>query len=124
MRFVSLPTGAALAAHALAWAAAVFFTFAPTYSSGRTAIEVNGPGVIFLFLVPVVLTGIALIAIRFATNTEEKRRAALIWVPTVALLGFCVLAALSIGLFYLPAALALLTAAIADCRTQDSTGEA
>ncbi len=139
MRFVSLPMGAALAAHALAWVAAVFFAFAPTYSGEsstavnrgaesvtetvrytQTMLEANGPGVIFLLLVPVLLTGIALLAIRSA-NDGQMRRAAFIWVPTVALLGLCVLAVMSIGLFYLPAALALLTAAIADRITQDST---
>ena len=143
MRFVSLPMGAALAAHALAWVAAVFFAFAPTYSGEsstavnrgaesvtetvrytQTMLEANGPGVIFLLLVPVLLTGIALLAIRFANNSEEKRRAAFIWVPTIALLGLCVLAAMSIGLFYLPAALALLTAAITDRRAQAFTREA
>ena len=142
MRFVSLPMGAALTAHALAWIAAVFFAFAPTYSGEsstsvtrgaesvtetyrytQTMLEANGPGVIVLLLVPVLLTGIALLAIRSA-NDGQMTRPVFIWGPAVALLILCVLGFWSIGLFYLPAALALLTAAIAHRRAHHSTNEA
>ena len=42
MRFVSLPMGAALAAHALAWVAVVFFAFAPTYSGESSTAVTRG----------------------------------------------------------------------------------
>ena len=109
MRFVSLPMGAALAAHALAWIAAVFFVFAPTYSGEsstsvtrgaesvtetvrytQTMLEANGPGVIVLLLVPVLLTGIALLAIRSA-NDGQMTRPVFIWGPAAVLLILCVL---------------------------------
>ena len=61
--------------------------------------------------VPVILTGLALMALLMWP--ERKVLITLVlWALTVVLLGFCVLAALSFGILYLPAALALMAAAI------------
>ena len=67
-----------------------------------TLIEQNGLWVLWLLLVPVLLTGIVLRAV-----WQNNARNALLWGIALALLGLCVLAGYSIGVFYLPAALAL-----------------
>ena len=64
-----------------------------------------------MLLVPVILTGTALLAIHLA-NKSQTRRVVLLWGPVVLLLGFCFVAILSIGPFYLPAALVLFVAAL------------
>ena len=83
-----------------------------------TAIEANGLHVILLLLVPILLTGIALLALRLTTKRQAVRQV-LLWGPTVVLLGFCAVAIFSIGVFYLPAALTLFVAAIADLGGQE-----
>ena len=110
----------ALAAVALAVAAGLGLAFYPVYqgesesasSSGvvtsssdrATLIEENGPWVAFLLCVPIVLAALGLwVALRGHRT--------LAWTFAGVLLGFCVLGGFSIGLFYLPAALALLLAA-------------
>ena len=65
-------------------------------------IEQNGLWVLWLLLVPVLLTGIVLRAV-----WQNNARNALLWGVALVLLGLCVLAGYSIGVFYLPAALAL-----------------
>jgi hypothetical protein len=67
-----------------------------------TLIEQNGLWVLWLLLVPVLLTGNVLRAV-----WQNNARNALLWGIALALLGLCVLAGYSIGVFYLPAALAL-----------------
>ena len=144
MGIVSATNVSAWTAHALAWAAGVWLTFGPAYEgvsvtpvlrdasetpvlrsdgSGSeatrytaTLIEVNGPYVILGLLVPVVLTGIALLAVQLANNSQARRKI-LLWGPVAALLGFCAVSILSIGVFYLPALLALLCAAATDSRS-------
>ena len=120
MKSVEVATLSALAAHVLAWAGGVFlaFVFVPLYGSGETLVEMNGRGAIRLLLVPVVLTGIALAA---ALLVDGKRsihwqtiRTMLLWSSAIVLLGLCFVAIFSVGVFYLPAALALFVAAIAD----------
>ena len=83
-----------------------------------TAIEANGLHVILLLLVPILLTGIALLALRLTAKSQAVRKV-LLWGPAIVLLGFCAVAIFSIGMFYLPAALALLVAAIADLGGQE-----
>ena len=118
----------------LAWVAGVWLAFWPTYEgasvtatlpgepggevirSSATAIEVNGLHVILLLLVPILLTAITLLGLRLQQTTMRK---ILLWSPAVVLLGFCFVAIFSIGVFYLPAALALLVAAIADLGGQE-----
>ena len=118
----------ALAAHVLAWAPGVFLVFTADYSSGETSVEVNGRGILLL-LVPVVLTGIALAAAllthRRQSNRGQSIRTMLLWSSAIMLLALCFLAIFSVGVFYLPAALALFVAAIADLtvkRSEPHTG--
>ena len=149
LTIVSATNVSAWTAHALAWAAGVWLTFGPAYVGvsvtpvlrdesetpvlrgdgfgseatrvTATLVEVNGLYVIFWLLVPVVLTGIALLAVQL-TNNSQARRKILLWGPVVALLGFCAVAILSVGAFYLPAALALLFAAVTDSRGHAANG--
>ena len=129
MRSVSATTVSAWTSHALAWAAGVWLAFGPIYhgvsatpvlpgeSGGEvtrftaTLIEVNGLQVILLLIVPVLLTGIALVAVQLL-DAKRTGRKILLWVSAVVLLGFCAVGIFSIGMFYLPAALALLVGAI------------
>ena len=97
------------------YTAAERLTFLPQPASA-TAIEVNGLHVILLLLVPILLTAITLLGLRLQQTTMRK---ILLWSPAVVLLGFCFVAIASIGMFYLPTALALLVAAIADLGGQE-----
>ena len=93
----------AWAVHGLAWIAGIFLAFGPVYSgSSSSLVEKNGLWVLWLLLVPVLLTGIVLRAV-----WQNNARNALLWGVALVLLGLCVLAGYSIGVFYLPAALAL-----------------
>ena len=130
LRSIGATAVSAWAAHALAWAAGVWLAFGPAYAGqsavpalpgepggevtgfSATAVEVNGLQIILLLLVPVMLTGIALLALRL-TDSRQTRLKILFWSPSILLLGFCAIAILSIGAFYLPAAFALLVAAVA-----------
>ena len=71
----------------------------------------NGLGVVPLLLVPVLLSGIAVWAVRDTDGGRTGRRI-LLWVLAVVLLGLCAVSILSIGMLYLPTALAMLVAAI------------
>jgi hypothetical protein len=111
---------AAVAALVLAAVPSLLLAFLPVYSSesatatsggavstssGRaTLLDVNGPGVLVVLLVPVALATLGLIG-------SARRRRVLIWVAGGLLLGFALVSGLSIGLFYLPAAVALLLSA-------------
>ena len=116
-------------AHALTWVAALLLVFAPVYQGASatalapgggaseftrftaTFIEVNGLRVLALLLAPVALTALALLAV-LLTHTGQARRKVLLWVSAVLLLGFCALGIWTFGLFYAPAALALVFSAI------------
>ena len=103
---------AALIAHILAWAATIFFLFGPVYRpTGATLIEVNGLSAALLVVIPVALTAITLIA-TLPNPAHPRLMLILRWAAFVLLLLFCIAGALSIGIFYLPAALAALVAAI------------
>ena len=80
-----------------------------------TFVEVNGLGVLSLLMVPVALTALALLA-ALITGVGFARRRVLLWVSSVLLLGACAVAIFSIGLFYLPAAVALIVSAVAGSR--------
>lgn len=54
-----------------------------------------------------VLTGVAVLVDGFVPVGRPVRRW-LLWAPTIALLGFCALAIMTVGALYLPAAAALL----------------
>ena len=129
VKFVDTTTALTWTAHALAWVAGAWLALGPVYQSvsmaatipgepagevsrsTATLLEVNGLYGALMLLVPVILTGIALLAIQLA-NKSQASRVVLLWGTTVLLLGFCFLAILSIGLFYLPAALVLFVAAL------------
>ena len=69
--------------------------------------------VVLWLLVPVLLTVIALLAVHLV-NPGVLKRKILLWCAGLALLVFCMLAIFSIGILYVPAALALLVAAVTD----------
>ena len=122
--------------HLLAWAAGLGLVFAPTYRGGTTTpvqvdpttgqvigpntvemtsqaatlIEVNGASAALPLMVPIALTGLAILAVRF-TSVDRFLRKVLQGCLAALLLVGCLLAMFSIGIFYLPAALALLAAA-------------
>ena len=141
MRSISAATVAAWVAHALAWAAGLWLAFWPVYQGESatatapgeplgetvrftsTLIEQNGLWVVSLLLAPIVLTAVALLALRL-TDDRWVVRKVLLWGPAALLLGFCVLGILSIGFLYLPAALALLVAAFLDLGGRDARPEA
>ena len=137
LRFVDATTALIGTAHVLSWVAGAWFALGPVYQSESlaatvpgepagevsrstaTLLEVNGLHGALMLLVPVILTGIALLTIQL-TNKSQTSRAVLLWGPVVLLLGFCFVAILSIGLFYLPAALVLLVAAMTDFNRQEA----
>ncbi|MCY3639326.1 MAG: hypothetical protein OXG80_09560 [Chloroflexi bacterium] len=117
---------AALLSHIFAWAATLFFIFWPVYSgvsvragesgsssvSGKTLIEVNGLWAALLIVLPIIFTAIALIA-SLPSVARPRLMLTLRWTAFALLFTFCAVGALSIGIFYLPAAIAALVAAIA-----------
>ena len=127
----SVASISAWTAHAIAWAAGLWLAFGPVYQGveatlpgesgsevtrlSATMVEVNGLYVIPLLLVPVLLTGIALLALRLIDTCQTRRRV-LLFGSAVGLLGFCAMGFLSFGVLYLPAALALLLAAVTGSR--------
>ena len=129
MRRVGVTAISAWAAHLLAWGAGLWLVFRPVYQGvsvsaslpgepageatryTATLLEVNGLWVLWLLLVPILLSGVALLAIAF-TDAGQARRKALLWLAALALLAFCLVGIFSIGLFYLPAMLALLITAV------------
>lgn len=116
---------AAIIAHILAWAATLFFLFWPIYTgvsvspgesgtssvSGKTLIEVNGLWSALLLVIPVALTAVILIA-SLPGALRPRLMLTLRWASFALLLAFCAVSILSIGIFYLPAAIATLVAAI------------
>ena len=116
------------AAHALTWAAGVWFAVWPIYpgtsatpSAGggsgtvthttETLIEADGLPAVVALLIPILLTGLALVLV-YVTSRWRLVRKTMLWVLAVVLLGLCVVAIMSIGFFYIPAALALLVGTI------------
>ena len=103
---------AALIAHILAWAATIFFLFGPVYRpTGATLIEVNGLSAALLIVIPVALTAITLNA-SLPGATRPRLMLILRWASFALMFLFCVVSALSIGIFYLPSTIAMLVAAV------------
>ena len=98
-------------AHGLAWVLGVWGSIG-IIATGMF-VERSGLTLVPAFLVPVLLTYIPLAAIHLVKPGQAKRKI-LLWCPAVALLVFCGLTLVSFGIAYLPVALALLVAAIAD----------
>ena len=80
-----------------------------------TLIEVNGLRVVPLLIAPVGLTALSLLT-ALAPGISRTRRRVFLWASAVLLLGFCVVGIFSIGLFYLPAAVALVVSAVMSSR--------
>ncbi len=76
-----------------------------------------------MLLAPVVFSALAFL-VALVTGVGQPKRKALLWVPAVLLLAFCAVGLFSVGLFYLPAALALVVAAIMGSRGRVSAGPA
>ena len=124
MNFRDLALTAASISHLLAWVAFVLLVFVPVYSGASvtvtpagaipsqpvqataTFIEVNGWGVLPFILVPVAISGAGLLGVILVGPGRVLRRAPL-GISTLLLLGFCIASSYSIGIFYLPAALAM-----------------
>ena len=103
---------AALISHVFAWAATMFFLFGPVYRpAGATLIEVNGLSAALFIVIPVALTAITLIA-TLPNPAHTRLMLALRWASFALLLLFCIAGALSIGIFYLPAAIAMLVGVV------------
>jgi hypothetical protein len=125
------PMSLFVAAHVLAWLAFLFLIFWPNFYSGvsetatapgeetavveeRTSaslVEVNGYRIVFMLLIPVIVSGVAL----FSVYAEEKMGARIgftVWAAAITLMLFAGLGAITIGIFYLPGALTLLVAAV------------
>ena len=133
MSSINVVSLSAWSAHGLAWAAGLFFAFGPVYEGvevgpsrpgesaqegtrvSATLIEANGLYVIFLLLIPILLTAIALVALRLPSDRQTLRKAFLCSAG-VLLSGFCIVGIWSIGPFYLPCALALFVAVVVDLR--------
>ncbi len=121
-------------AHVLTWVAALWLIFGPVYQGvsvaavapGGTAseparftatlIEVNGLRMLPLLLAPVALTALALIAVLMTAGIGLAKRRVLLWVAAGLLLLFCAVGIASIGLFYFPAAVALVVSAVIGLR--------
>jgi len=120
-RRMTLPVGAALAGVLMGVVAGLFLVFSPVYQGvsetatssggvvsgtyGATLLEQNGAWVLLLLCLPVTVAAIGLVG-------AARRNRLLVWAPAAVLLGFSLLAGFSIGLFYVPAAVALLLAAV------------
>ncbi len=119
-------TGLAAAACALSLAAALFLALWPYYYRGESVsvdgriierthaslIEENGLEVLPLLLLPIALCLSAWLLL-FLKNQWTK---AFMWAAAIILLAFSFFTGLTVGAFYLPAALALLLATIAATR--------
>jgi hypothetical protein len=100
----------------LATIASVWLAVWPCFYTGTTAgptgksttcsslIAENGTWVISYLAIPIILTVLAFFALVARLRT-------IMWVLAIVLFALCILAAWSIGLFYIPSAVALLVAA-------------
>ena len=91
-------------AHAWTWGVGLYLV----YRTSLVAME--GLQALLALLAPIVISGLFLLV---AVSEPGGRAVAvtLLWVTAMAMLGFCVLGAASIGLLYVPGALAMLIAA-------------
>jgi len=92
--------------------------FAPVYSSGETILDSGREqgalgGAIAVLLFPVLLTVPAVATVLFVRRWRWLRQTVL-WVSAVVLLVLCIATGFTIGMFFLPAALALFVTAGVD----------
>jgi hypothetical protein len=130
--------GLAVLSHLLAWGALLWLVFYPNYYQGvgetivapgtaprvetsvsASLIAVNGWSVLRVLIVPPVLSGVGLVSVWLSEPTRGAK--ALQWFSALLLFGFCVLGAFSIGVFYVPAAVALLTAVVLEAGRRVAT---
>ena len=78
---------------------------APERQFCESLVEANGMSVLGVLALPVLLAGVGLVAV-------GRRRRSILVTVMAAMVAFCVLAAASVGLFYLPAAVALVIAVV------------
>lgn len=76
-----------------------------------TLVDVNGVRIIPILAIPVALTAVAVLA-SLKLHRRRMLSMVLLWSSTIVLVLFSLLGLLSIGLFYFPAALALMAAAL------------
>ena len=135
------PNGAAFitvaVAHVLAWAAALWLTYWPSFYQGvsetpiqvdekgvavngtesevvrlsMSIVEANGFWVLMSLFIPVLLTGVALLYLS-GWGRMRTLGTLTLGVLAAAMTAYSLLGIFSIGLFYLPATLALIVAAI------------
>lgn len=122
---------AAAIAHLLAWAAVLYAVFAASYvvesveatlpgeapadpvQTTASFLEANGVYGLVVALAPALLTALALLG-AVAVRDRTAVRMVLLWVPVVTVVAFCLGAIFTIGVLYVPAAVALIVAALAD----------
>ncbi len=119
--------GAAALSHLAAWAAFLFLLLWPTFYSGTSTeagpdgaqqvapysasfLEVNDRWTLIPLAVPLAITAAGLLAA--LTIKRRRTQLVLLWLAAAFLLALCGLGMFSIGMFYLPAVLALLAAAM------------
>lgn len=124
-----LGIASAALAHFLAWAVSLYFAFYPCIYQGTTVttqtgvtisesgcsgslVAVNGLRVLVVLAVPVAITGLGLFATISSVVTYGVARI-LLWASGISMALICLIGALSVGVLYIPAALAAIVAAIA-----------
>ncbi len=124
-----LAIASAALAHFLAWAVSLYFAFYPCVYEGATVttqsgvtiresgcsgslVTVNGLRVLLVLAVPVAITGLGLFATISNVVTYEVARI-LLWASGISMALICLLGALSVGVLYIPAAIAMIVSAIA-----------
>ena len=129
MNRARLGIASAALAHFLAWAVSLYFAFYPCVYQGTTIttqtgvtirdsgcagslVTVNGLSVLLVLVVPVAITGLGLFATISNVVTYGVARI-LLWSSGISMALICLLGALSVGILYIPAALATIVAAIA-----------
>ncbi len=80
-------------------------------TTSSSLIAVNGYRVVPLLMAPVAATLLGVLAISVANPLRRGGKIA-IWTPAVLLFLFCLVGLASIGLFYVPSAIALLVAVV------------
>ena len=140
MNRAKLGIASAVLAHFLAWAVSLYFALYPCVYDGATVttqtgvtiretgcagslVTVNGLRVLLVLAVPVAITGLGLFAMISNVVTCGVARI-LLWASGISMALICLLGALSVGVLYIPAAIAMLVSAIAGpvmAETEDST---
>ena len=125
------PVLGAIIAHIFAWAAFLWLALWPysyqgveatasprgsgeavtTYTLSASLIEANGWWVLIPLFVPVLLSGLALVVVLWFAGANPLPKRFVLFGLTIACLVFCLLGYLSIGILFLPAALAMLVTA-------------